>query len=328
MVTVLLSGESAERLFYPIVVDGASGSGKTRLCVELFLELDKNKDNVALKDLAYARVDMKTIQLGGGNEDHIQGIIRQLLKTYAEEPQNIVAALAQPTLKWLVDSVFPHSGKVALFVHLDEFQMNEEATKAFLREVFTYNGGNASRPILLVCSGLYASAKQLGLASSSERIKLEVRYLNDASTYELVRKAALAFCDNPDESWAAVPNFLLKALPGNMSTAPPLVRHLVEDTGGWALACVQLGVELANMGKRALLDLNQNDLKTVETNVYDQLKHLYQQDISNAMKNLSVFGLAKLLLLAMSPVSVSVRRVKPLCFFAASFLQVRTRIPV
>jgi hypothetical protein len=102
-----------------------------------------------------------------------------------------------------------------------------------------------------------------------------------------VRKAALAFCDNPGESWAAVPNFLLKALPGNMSTAPPLVRQLVEDTGGWALACVQLGVALANMGKRALLNLNQNDMKTGETNVHDQLKHLYQQDISNAIKNMS-----------------------------------------
>jgi hypothetical protein len=136
--------------------------------------------------------------------------------------------------------------------------------------------------------------------------------LNDTSTYKLVRKAALTFRVDPGESRAAAPNILLKVLPGKMRTAPPLVRHLVEDTGGWALACVQLGVEHAR--KRALLDLDQNDLKTVETNVRDQLKHLYEEDISNAMKSLSVFGLAKLLLLAMSPVSVSVRRVKPLCF--------------
>ena len=161
--------------------------------MELYREVQTNMNDLNLSAVAYVCVDMSNIDKEGANYDDAVGkLVARLLKFYAEGPNNKADALgARPTLEALVESIFPVTdARVALFLHLDEFHKNEWATTALVAEVRNYNSSNLNRPILLVGSGLYTSLAQLGLSSSGERGKLEVRFLHFDRAYELVRSAA------------------------------------------------------------------------------------------------------------------------------------------
>ena len=65
-----------------------------------------------------------------------------------------------------------------------------------------------------------------------------------------------------------------------MGNAPLAVRYYVEDTGGWASACVQLGIQLCLATLSAKKALRQRDitleaLKEVELAVSQRLEDLY-----------------------------------------------------
>ena len=298
------------RAWYPVFIDGASGSGKTRLGVELYRAVSDNIADLNLSDLAYVCVNMNAVDKRGETNDHaIASVVTHLLRYNAKAPNNASDALGTcPTLQALFDSIFPiKDERVALFLHLDEFQKNEWATAALLVMVEEYNLNNLNRPILLVGSGLYISHERLGLRSSGERAKLEVRFLDFDRAYELVRAAAMTMREAaPSESDFS---HLERTLPKKVEEALPAVRYLVEDTGGWALACVQLGIELCVASLSVKKALNKiavvpEALKEVEEAVSERLEYLYEEDKEAAVLGLSPAGFAKLIILALSPVSV------------------------
>lgn len=307
LVTVL--EQAVERSDYPIFVDGPSGGGKTRMAVELYREVRANMDSLNVRGLAYVCVDMAVVDKQGEDNGHaVAKIVAQLLNCYAEAPNNGPDALGlRPTLKTLVDSVFSVTiARAALFLHLDEFHKNEWATAALVVKVKDYNSSNLNRPILLVGSGLYTGHARLGLSSSGEREKLEVRFLRFNPSYELVRAAATAVREAAPKTDFS---HLDRVLPQEVEKAPLAVRYLVEDTGGWALGCVQLGIELCLVStsvKEALSKrhITPEALRDVEMAVSARLEDLYKLDMEAAVLGLSSAGFAKLVILALSPVSV------------------------
>ena len=266
-------------------------------------------NDLNLSAVAYVCVDMSTMDKQGEDNYHaVRKLVARLLDSYAEAPNNMPDALGgHPTLKNLVDSIFPATeARAALFLHLDEFHKNEWMTTALVAEVKNYNSSNLNRPILLVGSGLYTSHARLGLSSIGEREKLEIRFLRFDRAYELVRSAAGAVREAaPEMDYSHLDH----ALPPEAGKAPLVVRYLVEDTGGWAFACVQLGVQLCLVppsAKKALLqrDVAPEALKDVEFAVSERLEDLYRTDMLEAVEGLTPAGFAKLLILALSPVSV------------------------
>lgn len=294
-----------ERMDYPVFIDGASGAGKTRTAVELYLKVKDDLAALDLHGLAYVRVVMSEVtERTDDKEGAFAAVMSFILQQYSQQS----TATPFKTLEDLMDSIFPGEKRTALYLNLDEFQENEKATAILLSEVKKYNSRKPHRPILLVCSGLYTSAALLGTVSQ-ERAKLEVRYLDEAGAYDLVRGAAIAFAMPPGSTWMQAPAHLRNLLPQKLSEAPVQVCYLVEDTGGWALACAQLAVELvlkANEANVMRTDaLGEVDFQCVENNVLGRLTRLYQENIKSAAQGLSDFGLAKLLLLALAPISVS-----------------------
>ena len=297
--------DARPRSFYPIIIDGASGGGKSRLAVELFIEVRKNMEEFELQGLVYVCVSAPTIDFldGDSRAKAVQGLINKVLETYAEGPNKSLGPT--PTLETLVNSVFPDTEqRVALFLHLDEFQENEPATAAIIEEVNHYNHVHPRRPILLVCSGLYAGHEKIKLQSSRERKLVEVRYLNLSNAYQLTRAAAMLFREELESEGGFLSS---KLLPEKMSDANALVRYLVEDTGGWALACVQLGAELCSAARdmKKKEDVTLTRLVAVEQRVSNRLGEIYKTSMSAAVAGLSSAGFSKLLFLAMSPISVS-----------------------
>ena len=227
-----------------------------------------------------------------------------MLETYAEGPNEPLGPT--PTLETLVNSVFPDTEqRVALFLHLDEFQVNEPATAAILAEVDHYNMVHPQRPILLVCSGLYASHTRLRPRASMELKLVEARYLNLSNAYKLTRAAAMLFREELESEGGLLLSSVL--LPEKMSDANAHVRYLVEDTGGWALACAQLGAELCFAARemKTKRGVTVARLAVVEQHVSDRLGEMYEPSMSAAVAGLSSAGFSKLLFLAMSPISVS-----------------------
>jgi hypothetical protein len=303
LVAVLHDDAGAMRMYYPLLIDGASGCGKTRMAVELYRKILKEAESMKLTKVAYAFVDMDIVDRAGSADDACKSVLKVLMRSYTHGLRDLDAFakwLGSLTLEDLMSSLFPGDGRVALYLHVDEFQKNEKTMAFLLKAVKAYNGNQPSRPILLVGSGLYTNHRQLDLQSSSERYVFELRYFDNALAYRLVREGAHAFV-TPDGQ-EELPHFLCKLLPERDTDAPLLVRFLTEDTGGWALACVQLGVELA-MSNAA--EPNMLEMGLVETRVLDRLTFLYKQDILLSMSGLSSVGQAKLMLLALSPLSVS-----------------------
>ena len=298
--------DARPRSFYPIIIDGASGGGKSRLAVELFIEVRKNMEEFKLQGLVYVCVSARNISFldGDSRAKAVQQLINIVLARYAKGPSEPLGPT--PTLETLVNSVFPDTEqRVALFLHLDEFQVNEPATAAILAEVDHYNMVHPQRPILLVCSGLYASHTRLRPRASMELKLVEARYLNLSNAYKLTRAAAMLFCEEPESEGGLLLSSVL--LPEKMSDANAHVRYLVEDTGGWALACAQLGAELCFAARemKTKRGVTVARLAVVEQHVSDRLGEMYEPSMSAAVAGLSSAGFSKLLFLAMSPISVS-----------------------
>ena len=310
LVNIVFSG-GAGRGFYPVFLTGASGGGKTRMGAELYLQVKRDQKRLALDDLAYMCVNMGTLQKTQG--DDIAPFFARVLADYALAINRDDPLGSQPTFKALVDSIFPDKEKkAALFIQLDEFQKRERESEAIICAVTAYNERNSRRPILLVGSGLYADLARLGLTASSERHKLEVRFLDAAKRYALVRAAAKTVCTEMTSRAPAVDmHYLEAALPEAREDAPLAVQHLVDDTSGWALACVQLGVEMCLVSDtvaEGLMTSKQDPtlLAEVERAVTLRLADKYQWDAKDAIRDLTSAGFNKLLFLAMSPISVSV----------------------
>jgi len=294
------------RSFYPIIIHGASGGGKSRLAVELFIEVRRNMEEFKLQGLAYVCVSANNISFldGDSHAKAVQQLINIVLARYAKGPNKSLGPT--PTLETLVNSVFPDTEqRVALFLHLDEFQVNEPATAAILAEVDHYNMVHPRRPILLVCSGLYASHTRLRPRASMELKLVEARYLNLSNAYKLTRAAAMLFREELESEGGLLLSSVL--LPEKMSDANAHVRYLVEDTGGWALACAQLGAELCFAARemKTKRGVTVARLAVVEQHVFNRLGEMYEPSMSAAVAGLSSAGFSKLLFLAMSPISVS-----------------------
>lgn len=302
-----------------LFIDGASGSGKTRMALELFLKLDREKGSFCLQRVGYVAINMMTYFLADvtrtSDETHdvkvaVSEVLPHLADKYAKRTNIKLAddidllALVNSVLK--VDEAAEAGARFALVFHVDEFQVTPNVTRLLLRAIYKHNTAHPTRLILPVCTGLYADNTFGDEPLTGAFRALTLPYFkDDGESYAIVHSVIEHLVVN-----TALPsvrdthyNTLRRkadgsvALPDNL---PKLVKYLVEDTGGWPMACAQLGVELAPFADDLEAMNNVVLLKFAEGRVFKQLKYIYQREIRRCF-NASPVGRRKLVLLAMSP---------------------------
>lgn len=303
--------------FCKLFVDGVSGSGKTRVGFELFKKLEQEKKTLGLENVRYAYIDART-----GLRD-TSNIFKVLLRRFGglnnvEVSDHLKEALAAHILG------LSEEGRGVILLHIDEFTADPAAVNAVLSQLGEYQCLNARRALILpVCTGLYAGDGVLEhLPLTDTKTILTMPYFPGyESTFALVRNAAKAWLLEPtrhsDAEQCFLPAWLEKAgvrdhqadiaaKRSDEDTAAMLVRYLVEDTAGWAMAAVQLGAHLAALSKQ--LDKGtpkRDDLGVVEERLRDQLAERYSLGVMKTqLGGVEDFGALKVAALALSPLAV------------------------
>jgi hypothetical protein len=296
---------AVKRSFVKVFVDGASGSGKTRLGWELFKEVQRKAKDLGLKHVSYGLVDaggppLSDPQATQYSADQAAAAVAQsLVRSYGVECTQVVLGRSL-SLRQVAEAMMPagsDDGKLyhsVLVLHVDEFQKALRPVMTLLSFIREYNGEKPRVLILPVCTGLWVDA-DVADEPSGEWVVLRLNYLQDVDgAWMLVRHAAAD---------ATTEKRVLELLA--MQWQVPLLHYLVEDTLGWPMACVQLGVELASY-LAGLADclaerLTSSILQPVEERVFQVLQTYYHQTVQSAMGGLSMAGLRKLAAMAISP---------------------------
>lgn len=197
----------------------------------------------------------------------------------------------------LVSQVFPSGAELpaetrcALVLHIDEFQDGPLATRALMTAIVNHNCNQPHRLILPVCTGLFTDdLLKDDSVPSGAFMRITLPYIeNSEKAYELMLRGAQSSCHTV-------------ALPNALKDAPRLVRYLVEDTGGWPMACVQLGVELGIYAHSPAELENISLMTVVEERVFTFLNETYADTFGDGIGTLiSRAGIFKVLVLALSP---------------------------
>jgi len=150
-------------------------------------------------------------------------------------------------------------GKALIVIHLDEAQHYPHLAPFLVRVVVAHNRRDQQRKVLLLLSGTWISdlawEKLIGVSPVQEAVKVvDLGFVPDQAR-QIVANAALA-CRG----------FRIDDLQERTALA-----MLIEDTRGWAQACVQLGSQLNSPGYPEL-----GWLATVEKNYYNIIKDKYR----------------------------------------------------
>ena len=227
------------------LIDGASGSGKTRLGYELFRKLRGMKDRFHLAHVAYSYFLIKdAIDIADPRDTRAAELVlrQHLIASHCQSPEEMDARVSfrdivRAAAVAASPVAFAEAKCVALVVHLDEMQRAPKLTAAMLRVMRDFNMDEALRGkltlLLPVATGLVADDVNSFITDVTG--SLAIRYLlpyfdvlDDAmpATWRLVQAAARPALDQFKE----------------LQDAPKLLQLLVRSTAGWPFAAAQLGV--------------------------------------------------------------------------------------
>lgn len=304
----------SEKDIVKLYVDGPCGSGKTRMALELFRKLWQEKEMHGAERVACIRIDMAEDgeAVPEGLIDEVT-VVGKFLGRLAAKCRRVRAATldAGIGLLDLVNSVLKVNPQkeadktFALVCHLDDFQADAFATLLLMRTIYMHNLNHPKRPILAICTGLY-------IPETIRKVEC-----TPSGTF---RRVYLPYFKSDGESYALMFNtlktrarFISEALPAPVrdrhgklimpvGVSTP-IKYLVEDTRGWAMACVRLGVALVPLAdnRNALQDIHR--LKMVEDDVDRVLSAIYKANIE-LLFNANPVGRRKILLLALAPQKV------------------------
>lgn len=295
-----------------VYVSGPTGSGKSRLGWEVFQHVKANKDKYKLANVAFASVNLAKPSVRTKRD-----VVGHLMRTCAKGsgPYGLAnAQLHEVTLTGVVRNLTGWTeggGRTALVLHLDEFQFNPKAVLAIQEEVAQFNeavGGQYC--VLPLCTGLYnkdfLGHKDLDASDHSHAVYLGYLSKEDGST-------------DHDATWAIVRNaahavLQQNVLPEALSDVPDVLGYLVEDLGGWPMAAVQLGGQLATCEALrsaaeeqkpvSFADLAAAPLKQCEMDMDGVLSKRYDGPLISLKDTLTSTGIFKLIILILSPFPV------------------------
>jgi len=291
-----------------VFIDGASGSGKTRFGYELYKRLAREKQadkagQLKTDFVSYAMITMPPnntidpMDTEGAGRILAQLLIRQYTKLQEVvlhdhfTLSDAINCLARRQLT-PEQRANPHF-RVALVLHIDEFQISPNLAAAMLRAIRDKNKSTASTRMLIlpVLTGLYSSQTTSilgpyeisGVQSRIHRLNF-FKSKDLASVWNIVRSAAKV-------------NNQHLILPARLEDQPPFLQYLVEDVRGWPVAAVQLG------GVLGLLSLTQEwTYKGLEATFLKVMTEKYSRGVfARALGVSETTGLQKLFLLALSP---------------------------
>jgi hypothetical protein len=293
---VLKSGAPSIKTCTKLYVDGASGSGKTRMGMELYRRLQNGKNRFDLHRVAYLLFEVgkyDSFKHIGSHQasDAAVGCILRSAETL------ITNGVTLRSLDDLVNQIFPSGVEFpaektcALVLHIDEFQNGPLATRELMTAIVNHNCNQPRRLILPVCTGLFTDdlLKDDSMPSGAFA-RITLPYIESSEkAYELMLRGARSSCHTV-------------ALPSVLEDAPRLIRFLIEDTGGWPMACVQLGVELGPYAHLPDKLENISIMSVVEDNVVTFLHEAYDSTFGDGIGTLlSRAGIFKVLAMALSP---------------------------
>ena len=326
----------SQKEYTQLFVDGASGSGKTRMGWELYRrfahEVASGTDGLRLcqtnvESVSYAYVDITSDSIPEDAHDNrevrkwlAQLIIKQLTGKVAAPGDSV-------TLRGVLShalNVRPEGNKRgALILHIDNFHRNSKQTRRLLSVTHHFTRTCADMDILPVCTGLYTDSCYTFDASGGP-CHVALRFFRDLQkTWEIVHSAAFVVAARGE-----LPPILNTY---DVLSAHPIVRCLVEDTGGWPIAAVHLGVNIiADYKKRkAELHSTPTNLFDIEASVVESLTKKYPRStLLQTFGVISEFALFKVSTLALSPLSVSIKFPLKLQFFVYCFTQLKMPNPI
>jgi hypothetical protein len=293
-----------------VYISGPTGSGKSRLGWELYCKVDRDKRKLGLVNVAFVSINM-------AKDTHIKTVadlVQHILRTRAtasgvpelnsvETHQLSFEAVARHLAGWKAGG-----GRTALVLHVDEFQHNPSTVLLIQDAIAAMNHTNSV--ILPICTGLYNKGfrhhKDLDASDHSHAIYLGYLSAADNTTdhdaaWEVVRNATIAVIGRD-------------VLPKALKDAPPVLRYLVEDLGGWPMAAVQLGGQLAAQEplKRAMSPADvvwmHVSLNVCEAGMDGILKARYREPVTLLETTLKPAGIYKLVTLILSPFPVCLQR--------------------
>lgn len=299
-----------------LYVSGPSGSGKSRLGWEAYLEIKRQLSDFAV---FYATCNLAEETLTS-TAQVARHLVSSCAKRKATSPEDSTSVQLHPNSNFTLDGVFrgwlAAQSPAVLVLHLDEFQQNPELTLAIQKEAEDFNKRQRGGCFVLpICTGLLAKgASALKDIDASDRSTLiEMGFFSKgensspdhAKTWTVVRSAVRAVLGKD-------------VLPKSLDAVPFLLRYLVEVLAGWPLGAVQLGGQLAlspvlrNAAKAdTLAALSDVDFAACERGLDDVLRHLYGSTrekrvapVTALADKLGPEGMFKLMLLALSPFQV------------------------
>lgn len=284
-----------DQLFCKLFIDGASGSGKTRIGYELFRKLQREASSLGLTNVRYAYLN------AGDLTENDTNIFSLLLRKFSERATDRVVpeSLWEDVAKSMLNLAEGEFGVV--LVHLDEFSMKPKLVGELLNGLAAYHRSARHALVLPVCTGLYTADALLDLPMTDTKTAITMPYLKDkARILQLVKNAARGWLAGERNDSDSV------TLPDWLEEPDDLVHFLAEDTAGWPMAAVQLGAHLAAAGPqlppgRPLRDV----LEDVEEGYIKVLNERYNyKTMARAFGAASQEAIKKLVALAMSPLKV------------------------
>lgn len=297
-----------------LYVCGPTGSGKSRIAYELFVELEKHKLAHKLDNVVFATCFLTK------DDSNLE------VKSVAHLVQHLVhrCAITAPsgdrmdradvdiniTLSDVVRELtgWERGKRTALVLHIDEFQNQPKLVKDFMSAIAAVNGNYNDYFVLPVCTGFptseFARVEHLKDATDPTSGSNAV-YLGYLTTED---KTA----DN-DQTWSIVRNTALMVLgqgvlPKDLNQVPRVLRYLVEDLSGWPMGATQLGGALANVmldtSVTSVNSLTAEDFEACEQKMHDALGGIYAESVTGFARALTPPGAFKVTSLICGPFPV------------------------
>ena len=318
--------DSDKRYISRPYVSGPSGSGKSRIGWEAYLELKRkfekpNGSLPALNNVVYFSVTIgrPRTQYAGPHlgVTSTRDVISEILFSCAKGPDGhplpsqvkahklTLAEVARNLSGWKKGGQ-----RTALVLHIDEFQRNPKAVLDLQDAIEKANRDLLGNVLILpICTGLYSK---------------DFRELKDLDNSDNSHAVYLGYLSTPDgaadheAAWQVVRNActavrgvdLLPKTLEEVEVVSPVLRYLVEDLGGWPMAAVQLGGQLAAQTalKKATapgdVKWGRVQLGACEAGMDRVIDRRYSAPVTSFKGNLDDAGVFKLVTLILSPFPV------------------------
>lgn len=297
-----------------LYVCGPTGSGKSRIAYELFVDLDKDKLAHKLDNVIFATCFL-TKNEANLEVRSVTELVRHLVRNCGSAPSRNSMNLAELdindiTFKEVVRELtgWEKGKRTVLVLHIDEFQNQPKLVKDIMIAITALNGDYSDFFVLPVCTGFptsdFACVEHLKDAtdptSGSNAVYLgyltmEDKTADNGQTWSIVRNTALMVLEQG-------------VLPEDLDQVPQVLRYLVEDLGGWPMGATQLGRALAEVmlekEDTRVTSLTAEDLEACEQKMHDTLGGIYAEPVTGFAKALTTSGTFKVTALICGPFPV------------------------